>query len=327
MKKNPFLIGYATVTAVGAAALGFLLYSGYSHYTEVRETYEGKARKFVSLKNRVPFPSAENNAAYAELTAEYKSAYEKLVAQINEMQEPLEQISPSAFQDKLRAMVSEVQASAAANSVELDPAFYLGFDRYQAELPSDQAAAPLYRQLKAIRLVIDQLIEAKVRRIVSIRRDLLPQEGGAASTEPEPRPGGNQQPSGGRSQSAPSRSIVSAAPFEVVFVADQGKARQSLNAIARASQFLVIRALNIENSATTGPSREAPPETASNSSTPPPSSSPGDELASLLGTNTTSNEPSAAAPTSTLRVLVGLETLTVGARIEMLTFNLADSKE
>lgn len=323
MKKNPFLIGYAAVTAVGAAALGFLLYSGYSHYTEVRETYESQARKLVSLKNRVPFPNAENNAAYAELASEYKTAYEKLLAQIDAMQKPLEDISPNAFQDRLRAVVSEVQAAASENNVELDPAFYLGFDRYQSELPSDQAAGPLARQLDAIRLVVDQLIDAKVRRIVSIRRELLPQESGAASAEPEPRPGGNQP--AGRKPATPASDIVNAAPFEIVFVADQAKARQSLNAIARASQFLVIRALNIENSATTGPSQQAPQETAS--AAPPASTSSGDDLASLLGGGGTTSEATAEAPSSSLRVLVGLETLTIGARIEMLTFNLADSKE
>lgn len=324
MKKNPFLIGYLAVTALGAAALGFLLYSGYTHYTQVREEYETQARKLVSLKNRVPFPSAENNAAYAKLAQDYKTEYEKLLAQIGSMQTPLEDISPSAFQDQLRAVVSEVQAAAAENNVTLDPAFYLGFDRYQGELPSDQAAGPLARQLSAIRLVVDQLIEAKVREIKSIRRDPLPEEGGAAVAAPNPRNSGPRPQPGAPQQAKASSSIVSAAPFEIVFVADQGRLRQSLNSIARASQFLVIRSLNIESSMVEGPSRTAPIVEAE-----APTSGGSNELDALgiPGLGGGGDATSGEAPSSSLRVLVGRETLRVGARIEMLTFNLAASKE
>jgi hypothetical protein len=321
--RNPFLIGYLSVTAVGVAALGFFAYSSYSHYAEVDASYQDAVQKLQSLQNRTPFPNVENNDKYAAYTAEYRAAYEKLLERVSKMQKGVETITPQVFQDRLRAMVSEVEDAAKQNDVKLPEGFYLGFDQYRDVLPANEAAGPLARELDAIRLVVDDLITNKVHEIVGIRRTQLPEEQGAA-----PKPEDTSMHRGGRqpvgSDAGPG--IVTANPFDIAFIADQSQTRQALNAIVQADQFFIIRYLTIENSSLTGPKRH-PDADAGATAQAAPQASPtpsADQLLSQLTGNsgsTTTAPTSEAAPQSNIRLLVGRETLKVAAHIEMITFN------
>ncbi len=306
--RNPFLTGYLAVTVVGAGILGYLVYSSYTHYSEVSEQYDTQVARLQSLQNRSPFPNEENNRAYARMTAEYRGEYDRLLAQIAKMQKPLDaSLTPQAFQDRLRAYVSEVQAAAKQNGVELNEGFYLGFDQYQGSLPSNDAAAPLGRELEAIRLVVDRLVEFKVAKVLGIKRDALPEEGGAPRVE-TPAPGGNRRPS------ANGPKVVVSNDFDIAFVADQSRVRLALNAIATASQFFVIRNLTIDNSNSEGPSRVDAAADVGGS-------------APASGANPGEASPGAAPAGSSMRLLVGRESLTVATRIEMITFNPPDSKK
>jgi hypothetical protein len=304
--RNPFLVTYLSVTAAGTAILGYLVYSAWSNAEQVDVDYTAAVSKLQSLQNRQPYPSDENNAKYVEYTKQYRAEYDKLVARVANMQKPLETVSPQAFQDRLRADVSQVEQAAKENNVKLQEGFYLGFDQYRGTLPSDAAAGPLARELAAIRSVVDQLVQFKVREITGIQRELLPEEGGRqAAPEPTPRPrstgSSNRPPAGNRSQPAqPARNVVSTSTFEVSFVADQAATRGVLDAIANSPQFFVIRYLNVANSSQEGPPRGA--------SAPPPEAAP-------------AAEPGATPAQPGVTVLAGRETLAVSLRIEMVTFN------
>lgn len=304
--RNPFLTTYLAGTVVGAGILGFLVYSSFSRYTEVSEQYDSQVAKLQSLQNRVPFPSAENNATFSKLTGEYRAQYEKLLADIGTRQSPLNPaLTPQEFQDQLRAYVSEVEAAAKQNGVELPENFYLGFDQYQGSLPSNEAAPPLGRELAAIRSIVDRLVEIKVARIAGIRRDLLPEEGGGAKAASAPGAPAGRQPA------APAPKIVSANSFDIAFVADQPRAKSALNAIATAKQFFVIRNLTIENGSLEGPKRVDDTQANQDAGAPPPAEAPADGSAAA---------PVADSSAPKMRLLVGREPLTVAARIEMITF-------
>jgi hypothetical protein len=318
--RNPFLIGYLSVTAVGVAALGFFAYSSYSHYSEVDASYQDAVQKLQSLQNRTPFPNAENNEKYAASTAEYRAAYEKLLERISKMQKGVETITPQVFQDRLRAMVSDVENAAKQAGVKLPDGFYLGFDQYRDELPANEAAGPLARELDAIRLVVDDLITNKAHEILGIKRALLPEEQGAA-----PKSEDTMTHRGGRqlAGSNAGADIVTANSFDIAFIADQSQVRQALNAIAQADQFFIIRYLTIENSSLTGPKRHLEAEAGATAQA-APQASPTPSADQLLGQLTGNGTPapaSEAAPQSNIRLLVGRETLKVAAHIEMITFN------
>jgi hypothetical protein len=308
--RNPFLTTYLAVTVVGAGIFGYMLYSSMSHYGEVDANYLDAVGKLQKLQNRQPFPNEENYRKYEAYTQEYRTAYEQLLAQLGKMQKPLESITPQAFQDRLRAYVSEVMAAGQKNGVEFEPGFYLGFDQYRDTLPSNEAVAPLARELEGIRGLVSRLVDLRVRKVVGIQRTLLPEEGGAvaeAQSTPPPRVGTRPL---SRTAQQPMRNVITVNPFEIAFVADQARLRQSVNSITQADQFLILRTLNVLNSSPDGPKRAEDPSTAQ----------PSDQSADLTG----STAP--AAPATHMRLLVGRETLTVAARIEMLTFNLPASK-
>lgn len=298
--RNPFLITYLSVTVVGAALLGYLVYSSYSHAVDIDTQYNDAVGKLQSLQNRVPFPNKENNAKYVEYTKEYRAEYDKLVARIATMQKPLADITPQGFQDMLRSNVSQVLEAAKENNVTLPDNFYLGFDQYRGALPGDAAAAPLARELAGIRAIVDQLITLKVREIQGIERNQLPEEGGAVRAAP-PRANTPGRPPVGNAPAA-GQKVVSASAFTIRFVADQGNTRSALNYIANADQFYIIRELAIENSAQEGP-KKGEEQTQASSSDP---SQPGEAVAPGL---------------EGVAVIVGRETLTVTLKIEMITFN------
>lgn len=326
VQKNPFLTGYLAVTVIGAGALGYLLFSAHSNYTQVSENYDAQVARLQQLQNRTPFPSAENNAAYEKLTKEYQAKFEELRADVAKMQLPLEQISPQAFQDRLRAVVSEVEQKAEQNGVTLPDGFYMGFDKYQATPPSDQAAAPLLRQLGGIKKVVDALLDVKVAAITSINRPPLPEERGG-TPEPTPEPRRSSSSRRATEDQQPASDVVKSSSFDIVFVADQPRTRQALNSIVGSDTLFVIRNLTITNSAQEGPSRVAPAEEQSNEQ--PASTSPDDALAALLGggSETTDTTGSAGSEAPPMRMLVGNETLTVATRIEMVTITTPEPKQ
>jgi hypothetical protein len=324
VKKNTFLSVFLAVVLVIGSILGFFLFSAYSSFTAISQEYDSQVGKLQSLQNRAPFPSRENNERYAALATEYKQEYQNLLSAVAKMQVPLEAISPQAFQDRLRAVVSEVEAAAKAAGVTLEPDFYMGFDQYKGQLPPDKAAGPLARQLAAIKSVVDSLVQNRVKSIVSITREPLPEEPAAAPRN-EARTLRPITPGAKRPASPPANAepVVSAFPFEITFVAEQGRLRQSLNAIVRSSQFVIIRYLTVTNSATEGPARVAegldangmPLPAPGTEAVPPPEQVDGAAPAAA-------SEPAKPA----LNVLVGRETLTVAARIEVITFHTPDSK-
>jgi hypothetical protein len=310
--RNPFLNAYLAVTVIGAGALGYFLYSSYSHFAEVSENYDSQVAELQKLQNRTPFPSDANNQAYAELTKQYRAEYDKLLARVTKMQKPLESITPQTFQDRLRAYVTEVQAAAKENGVKMDETFYLGFDKYRDNLPSNEAASPLARELDAIRLIVDKLITFKVKQINGIVRQPLAEEGGRAPATPTAQPPGRPRP-GAASAASDASKIIGTNTFDISFESDQSRLRQVLNAAVTADLFFIIRNLNIENSNLEGPKRVAD---AVESATPPPT----DALADAQG------QPATPAP-DTMRLLVGRETLTTILRIEMITFTPPAAKK
>ncbi len=294
-KNNPFLVAFLVVVVLVAAGLGYYLSTAYSAYATVSADYDAQVSKLQKLQNRAPFPNAANNDAFTALLEDYSRGTNLLLTKLTEAQLPQEEISPQGFQDRLRAVVSEVQAAAEVSGVSLPEDFYMGFSQYQGTLPNDRAAGPLARQLAAIKLVVDRVIEFRATAINSIDRTPLPSE---ASRPPTPQPNGQNRPGGPLAGELPP--IIRKAPFNLVFVAEQGRVRQILNSIVGADQFFIIRNLTVVNDELAGPSQTDKPMSASYAS-----ASDSDDLPLAPGN---------------LKVIVGREKLTVAALIEMVTF-------
>ncbi|MDP9290947.1 MAG: Amuc_1100 family pilus-like protein [Verrucomicrobiota bacterium] len=303
-RENRFLAVFGGAVLVCLIALSVLLFLAHGRYAAVSEQYEAQSREFLRLENLAPYPSAENLAKLQEQKQAYLARIAALQARLAETEFPIEPMTPEQFQDRLRSTVSDITNRAEELHVKLPPKFYLGFDRYQTEPPRGEAAAPLGRQLKAIELVINTLIESRSDALLSIKRTPLPEEGGAPARPTPARPGAPA--------AAPKSDLVARYPFDIGFVAEQSRFRKIFNEIVSTRrQFLIVRTFRIRNQSEKGPVRQAAPDAMA---TPIPYATP---MPQARAPGAQASPESRAEP---LKFIVGTEKLNIDMRIDMVDF-------
>lgn len=283
VKENKFLTGYIAVMVIGVGALGYQVYSASDAFDEASTKYTSKAAEYNRLRHLVPFPSRQNLDAYDQQKKDAAQVINAFEADLSKKGFPLEEMSPSAFQDKLKAAVSEVREKAKNADIKLPDKFYLAFDKYESVPPSNEAAVPLGRQLKAIEWVVNQFLSqpsSKMQAIVDLKRVELPEEGGSRSNQKGGGPGSLGGPGGrGPSAGGPGRGgpggpggggggerrnsgLVKYHPFTISAIAKPEGLREVLKNVtaANAPQFFVLRSIRIHNSSgEKGPSRAGDP--------------------------------------------------------------------
>jgi TolA-binding protein len=250
-KQNKFLSGWLIVTLLGAATLGYLLFTAKSQYAEVSETYSGKVGELQTLRNQTPFPDEENFKKMQELQKTHQAAIDDLQKQLAKTEIPVAPLSAVRFQDELRESVRRITTLAAERNTKLPDKFYMAFDRYQAEPPKDEAAAPLGRMLKAMELALKTLINSGTDAITDVKREPLPEEGGGdkPATTAAARP-----PPGGKKDTDADNALVQRHPVEFAFVSRELQFRGFLNELISSSeQFFIPRSVVVTNEKTAGP--------------------------------------------------------------------------
>ncbi len=301
-KENPFLAGLSAVAAVGAAVLGYLIFQASSAFTAATDTYTASVSELHALQNRVPFPNEENLGVLKASLEEYTARISGLRQQMAKMEQPLpENFTPQQFQDALRAAVNETREKAAAAGVELPENFYLGFNDYQTQVPSENATPYLERQFQVIRTLVNRLIDFKVQSIDTLDRKPLPQESASNAQPPAAQPG--QPPKPG--QKAGSEPVVERFPFDISFTAEQGKFRVAFNSLLGSDHFLVVRWLRLQNSSPNPPARGGDAGVAP---------------VTTVSSDTTAADATSAASGSNLQVILGREVVQATMRLEMLDF-------
>jgi len=241
-KENPFLAGLVAVTLAAAGALGYLIFQTVSAYSVSSESYTAAVAKLHGLQNKVPFPSEANLKALQAGLDSYSDRIQAFQSQLAKMKVPLdEKITPQQFQDGLRTAVNDIRAKAEAGGVGLPANFYFGFDQYQAQVPSEQAAPALFRQFRVIQSIITRLVDFKVASVDSIVRPPLAEELSA-------QPAGQKKPDA-------QEPVLKKLPFDVSFTAEQGKFRVAFNSLLGSDQFLIVRSVGIQNTNPQAPSK------------------------------------------------------------------------
>ena len=301
IRENKFLTGFIAVMVIGAGVLGYLLYTAWGAYTDVNEQFTAAASDLKQLETRVPYPTQDNLNKYRAERDDLIDSTHSLAENLSKMVLPVEELSPSAFQDRLRETVSAVTSKAAQGQIKLPDKFALDFDQYQSQPPSAAAAGVLGRQLTAINIVMNTLLDEHIESLVSITRTRLPQEGAA----PAARPGaGNNKPGNAPAAAA----LVEKVPFEVRFVATQQTFQKVLNDIAASDkQFFITRTLLVENS---------DPKPVSKAVDTPGGGAPAGAAPG--------GAPATTGTDAFLKFLVGTEKTDVAMRVEMVTFNPPD---
>jgi hypothetical protein len=251
IRENKFLTGFLAVMIVALAALGYLLWSGYSAYDEVSTKFDAQAKEYNRLRTLQPYPNGVNLAKFDEQKKQIVAAVEALRTELASLAIPLEPMEPQEFQNKLNAAVLAIREKAAKSNPPIhlpSEKFYLGLDEYQTTLPRDKAAAAaLWRQLRAIEIVMNQLLDAKVQDITSLKRPKLAEESSPSAAPP---------PKGARGAQPATAPLVTKQPIELAFVAEQPSVPRLLNGLTSTKkQFFIIRLLQIRNQAEKGPPR------------------------------------------------------------------------
>jgi hypothetical protein len=255
-KQNKFIAGWLLVTLIGVGLLGFLFMSAKGAYAEASDAYTAKVSELQTMQNATPYPDEENFKKMQELQKAHQAAIDDLQTRLAKTEFPVVPMTAVKFQDELRETVRRVTAAAAAKSppVSIPEKFYMGFERYQAEPPKDEAAAPLGRLLKAMEEAVNVLIEAGPDSIADIKREPLPEEGSdkAAAAQP-PQPG---KPGKDKDKE---NDLVKRTSIDLSFIASEPRFRRFLNdIIADPKQFYIPKNVSIKNEKLTGPPKTAP---------------------------------------------------------------------
>lgn len=251
-KENPFLAGLIVATLAAAGVLGYLISQSVSAYSTSSESYTAAVAKLHSLQEKVPFPSEENLKAVKAGIDNYAARIQAFQSQLAKMKVPLdEKITPQQFQDGLRAAVNDIRAKAEAGGIGLPANFYFGFDQYQAQVPTEQAAPALYRQFRVIQTIITRLVDFKVASVDSVVRPPLPEEGGTVAQPAQPA--AQKKPDAEKSEAK--EPVLKRFPFDIAFTAEQGKFRVAFNSLLGSDQFLIVRSIEIQNTNPKAPSK------------------------------------------------------------------------
>jgi len=303
MNRGPdmFLIGLGVVMVGGLGTLGYFGYQSYSEFSDLSSQYDEQAKELRRLESLPLYPE-QSNLAKLKLQRETASEdVQTLHKQLLPMTLLLEEISPAQFQDKLRAVVSGVVDKARSAGVKLPEKFYLGFSEYQNMPPKTEAASALDRQLRAVQLAVETLLENKVDSIEGIIRTPLPEE--AEVKTPAPAPAAKPL---GTKKTAEKPVLFTKYPFEIDFTSDQARFRRTIDAlVANDKQFFVVRPLTIDNSVDRAILKVDPNSPASGNS--------GGAPAAGAAGGKHAGQPS-------LHYLVGTERLKVALRLEMVVF-------
>ena len=303
IKENPFVAGVAAAALLVLIGLGFLLSQSIDEYLVQEENYTAKVKELHALQEQTPYPNTKNLEAIRGNVQDYK----KHLIQLEEVARKRlpavpEKETPQEFQDELRKVVSAVTQKAKDAKTTLPDNFYLGFDIYATSLPQPEAAAPLSRQLAAIRWIFEKIIESGVSKVNSFTRGTLPSE----------TPGGSPpaaKPANAKPQEVKASEIIQKNKLTISLTGEQVRMRRALNELVTSPQFLIIRALDFQNSALKGPLKVSATDKA-NAAT----ANPGGELANVFGA------AAGKKNADDLPILLGRETITGRLVLELLDF-------
>ncbi len=314
IKENKFLTGYLAVLAAAAGVLIFLVFDAKGKFDDAQSAYNQQADELNRLEKLPLYPNAINLRKREDQKQDHQIRINELEAKLLQYQIPVEPITPEAFQDKLRASATEFAQHANDAGMKLPEKFFMGFERYQTEPPKPAAAPLLYRELRAMELVLNDLPAHSVVELKSITREQLPEETGAmhAETAAPSRPG---QAAAGGAHADKAAAQVAKHPFEIIFLAPKGAFQIILNDVAtNKTQFMIPRQIIAHNEKDKGPTRDE----AGQASTPPSgaAAAPAQAQPAHPAAAPAISKPADTTPT----FIVGEERVEVTMRVEVVDF-------
>lgn len=268
IRENKVPAALIGVSAVGALALGALVFNAYSSYSSSLDQFDLLNTRVASMKSAPLAPTAQNLQAKTALIKDYSTSVDTLSLVLHKLQQPAPPTSTTEFQAKLKTKIADIRKLAADNRVSLPPDFNLAFDRYNASLPkSNEVATQLANYLDAVYELIQLCISSGVRSVDVVDRTELPSEKDAPAA-PKAAPAKSKAPA--KKGAAAQRVAAPAAPsvmektqVRLVLTLDQGPLQKLIERLASPTEtpnmpyFPIVRVLRVENERQEGPPVQA----------------------------------------------------------------------
>lgn len=260
------LVASSFVTILLCGAAGYFVYDSLNFKDQALGELQTVGS---SIKNFHSKPVPPTEGYLKELVDQKKTLSEKieeLRGKIQEVDIQTPEISPEDFPKSLNQKVRAFAEKATKEGVLLPPEFHLGFDEYQTrgKTPPKQLAPYMARQLEAVSLLLDTLLETQPLELRAFQRktpDELPDYWiKAATPAPSPPPSGTakkaeeKDPKKQSASKAPQRASLWAETYQIEFSNRPERLRTFLNKLAAEKRaFLLVRSLKIVNSQETPP--------------------------------------------------------------------------
>ena len=238
------------VFAVGAAVLGWLLWSAVGESNEALADRDSSMSAIDSFYSAKVFPSAESLEAVKANTDEIAGWRENAKIVASRGDKKFAETTPPSFKQFLQSeqvRLSSLPGKAAGRICQAGFAF--GFDKYLGQNPTmpEKADLPkLQRQLDFIAEAIELFAESGVAEVKSVKRDETP---AAAVVEevPQARPA-KKGKKGGRADLADEGPVATSLVYSFQFLASPDAFVRTLNRLSADFRFIVVESLDFTES-------------------------------------------------------------------------------
>jgi hypothetical protein len=241
-QQKQFLIGFFVVLALALAAAGFYYFSSRSAYKEALSGFDDQRRMISTLERKSPYPNAENVDRIVESVTAYQGEVAESQSKLLTYQKELDEtMTQPEFRKKLQDAVSEFEKGARLVGLTLPEDFYMGMQRYRAEIPRKEAVGLLNYQLSSIDNLMRVLANVGATELIEIDRATLPIEYDSYKEEE----GAEQAP-------------LEKYPLRIAFSGPHQAFTGVFNQISNDKEFFyIVRYVRIESSMKDGPDRSS----------------------------------------------------------------------
>lgn len=237
-KENPVITAIAAVALIGTIAATILAMQGATNRGEAVTNLNNQASTLRRLQSKQPHPNQANFQSLNETVNTYETAIQAFVQKLNAIEISIdEKITPQIFQDNLREAVNDLQKEAKKNQVNLPEKFFLGFEDYQTQLPTQDEVKKLHREFQLIKSLVGSIIPLGIQSIDFLDRHpaFVPP---APTRDPKTAPHKNE---------APPADPIPFDSFSLGITASQASFVKAFDKILGSPGFLVVRSMTIQN--------------------------------------------------------------------------------
>ena len=226
-------------------------------YERVNAELQDNTARLNTLKQRDPFPSAENVSVVLTNRVPLDSFFAEIYERLSKDQIEPRQLESAEFPLLLEKTIQKLIKHASEVNIPLPQRFAFGFDRYaMGALPQANDIPRLVVQLKMIEELCGMLYKSKVSDLSALTREVF-EQGGAVETSgaDEPARGGRrrgaQQESAqevkGGAVSQDESGLFIRERFTMSFRCKDNVVWEVLNEMARSRLFIVVARVDLNN--------------------------------------------------------------------------------